>query len=317
MQVRHLSPRTCDAYLDWVRRYWLFCNRRDPATCGPEEVVAFLTNLAVKGRVASATQGQALSAILFLYRHVLDRDLPWLDGLVRVARPKRLPTVLSREEVRHLLTQLTGVTQLMATLMYGSGLRLLECCRIRVKDLDFSTHRITIRSGKGDKDRPAILPRVARSRLTEQLDFATQQHARDLAAGSGYVELPTALARKLPNAARELPWQWLFPATRHYFHKPTGQSRRHHLHETVMQAAMRTAVRKSGLTKRATCHTLRHSFATHLLEDGCDIRTVQELLGHSDVRTTMIYTHVLNRGPAGVRSPADRILGGLDSLMDG
>lgn len=316
MQLRHLSPRTCEAYLDWARRYWLFCGRRDPSACGPDEVVAFLTHLAVQCRVASATQGQALSAILFLYRHVVDRDLPWLEGLVRVSRPKRLPTVLSRDEVRTVISHLRGVPQLMAMLMYGSGLRLLECCRLRVKDIDFPTHTITVRSGKGDKDRPAILPAVARARLEAQLETVRNLHAIDLAAGGGHAELPHALQRKLPNASRELPWQWLFPATRHYLHEPTGQLRRHHLHETVVQAAMRQAVRKSALTKRATCHTLRHSFATHLLEDGSDIRTVQELLGHADVRTTMIYTHVLNRGPRAVRSPADRILDGSNAAID-
>jgi integron integrase len=309
MQVRHLSPRTCDAYLNWVRRYWHFCGRRDPALCGPDEVTAFLTHLAVHSRVAAATQGQALAAILFLYRHVLQLNLPWLDGLVRAHRPKRLPTVLSREEVRAVLDRLHGTPQLIGLLLYGAGLRLLECCRLRVKDIDFASHRITIRSGKGNKDRHAILPAIAAPLLKRQLELVTQQHAHDLQTGSGYVALPTALARKFPNAPRELPWQWLFPATRHYEHPETGQRRRHHLHETVMQSAIRQAVQAAGITKRATCHTLRHSFATHLLEDGSDIRTVQELLGHADVRTTMIYTHVLNCGPSGVRSPVDRLLG--------
>ncbi len=310
IRVRHLSPRTEKSYLDWIRRYWHFCGRKDPAAFGPSHVTAFLSNLAVHQRVAAATQNQALAAIVFLYRHVLGKDLPWLDALVRADRPKRLPTVLSRDEVRNLLTHLHDTPHLMATLLYGAGLRLLECCRLRVKDVDFASHQLTIRSGKGDKDRPAILPAAAEPALRRQLDFVRQQHQNDLAAGSGYVELPHALDRKFPNAARELAWQWLFPATRHYIHPGTGQRRRHHLHQTVLQDAIRDAVRAAGITKRASCHTLRHSFATHLLEDGCDIRTVQELLGHVDVRTTMIYTHVLNRGPAGVRSPVDRLLGG-------
>ena len=309
LQVRHLSQRTCESYLHWARRYWHFCGRRDPALCGAEQVTAFLTDLAVQGRVAAATQGQALSAILFLYRHVLQLDLPWLDGLVRAHRPKRLPAVLSREEVRAVLAQLHGTPQLIALLLYGAGLRLLECCQLRVKDIYFASRLITIRSGKGDKDRHAILPAVAAPLLKRQIELVTRQYEHDVQTGSGYVELPAALARKYPNAPRELAWQWLFPATRHYEHAETGQRRRHHLHETVMQSAIRDAVRKAGITKRATCHTLRHSFATHLLEDGSDIRTVQELLGHADVRTTMIYTHVLNRGPSGVQSPVDRLLG--------
>ena len=306
--MRRYSPRTCEAYLEWIRRYWHFCGRRDPAVLGAEQVTAFLTHLAVHGRVAAATQGQALAAILFLYRHVLEVDMPWLSGLVRATRPKRLPTVLSRGEVRSLLQELQGTPRLMGLLLYGAGLRLLECCRLRIKDVDFATNRLTIRSGKGDKDRPAILPAAAADLLRAQIAFVESQHARDLAAGAGFVELPGALGRKYPRAAQELGWQWVFPATRHYEHAPTNQRRRHHLHETVMQSAIRAAARQARLHKRATCHTLRHSFATHLLEDGSDIRTVQELLGHADVRTTMIYTHVLNRGPAAVRSPADRLL---------
>jgi integron integrase len=309
LRLRHRSPRTEEVYLHWIRRYWIFCNRRDPALCGAAEVQAFLTQLAVDHHVAAATQNQALAALLFLYRHVLEQDLPWLEAIVRASRPPRLPTVLSREEVRSLLNHMHGTPRLMATLLYGAGLRLLECCHLRIKDVDFDRRQLTIHSGKGDKDRPAILPLSAAPALRQQLDFVRLQHQRDLAVGSGYVELPHALDRKYPNAPRDLAWQWLFPATRHYVHPETGQRRRHHLHETVLQEAMRIAVRAAGINRRATCHTLRHSFATHLLEDGSDIRTVQELLGHVDVRTTMIYTHVLNRGPAGVRSPMDRLLG--------
>jgi len=282
-------------------------SRRDPAAFGADQVTAFLTDLAVQGQVAAATQNQALAAVLFLYRHVLGQDLPWLDGLVRANRPKRLPTVLSRTEVRALLANMHGTPRLMALLLYGAGLRLLECCHLRVKDVGFQENQLTIRSGKGNKDRPAVLPEAAKELLLQQVTFVRQQHARDLAVGAGFVELPFALARKLPNAPRELAWQWLFPATRQYDHPETGERRRHHLHETVVQNAVRSAARAAGILRRATCHTLRHSFATHLLEDGSDIRTVQELLGHADVRTTMIYTHVLNRGPAGVRSPVDRL----------
>ncbi|MCL6546824.1 MAG: integron integrase [Bryobacteraceae bacterium] len=277
---------------------------------GAPEVTKFLTSLAVDGRVAASTQNQALSALLFLYKDVLAIDLPWLDGIVRAKRPERLPVVLTREEVRAVLQSLDGVPRLMACLLYGAGLRVLECCRLRVQDLDFATNQIVVRGGKGDKDRVTMLPGIARAGLLEHLEAVRARHRRDLAAGAGWVELPTALARKYPNAGREWAWQWVFPATRVYRDRLTGQRRRHHLHESVLQRAVKAAVRKAGLAKRASPHTLRHSFATHLLEDGHDIRTVQELLGHRDVSTTMIYTHVLNRGPAAVRSPADRMFGG-------
>jgi integron integrase len=310
IRLRHLSPRTEEAYLGWIRRYWLFCDRRDPATFGAEQATAFLNQLATHDRVAAATQNQALAALLFLYREVLGQDLPWLDDLLRVVTPPRLPVVLSRDEVRAILAQIDGVPRLMAVLLYGTGMRLLECCRLRIKDVDFDRNQIAVRRGKGDKDRFTMLPRTVRDDLAQHVERVRRQHNRDLAAGAGYVELPGGLARKLPAAAREWPWQWVFPATRTYVHPETGQRRRHHLHETVLQHAMRDAVRASRIAKRASCHTLRHSFATHLLEDGCDIRTVQELLGHRDVATTMIYTHVLNRGPSGVKSPMDRLVDG-------
>jgi integron integrase len=258
--------------------------------------------------VSASTQNQALAALLFLYREVLARDLPWLDDLVRAKTPARLPVVLTRAEIRHVLQHMERTPRLMATLLYGTGMRLLECCRLRVKDVDFGRNQITVRRGKGDRDRVTMLPAVVREELGRHVERMRAQHERDLAAGAGWVEVPGALAAKLPTAGREWPWQWVFPATRTYVEPRTGQRRRHHLHETVVQRAVRMAVLASGIPKRATCHTFRHSFATHLLEDGSDIRTVQELLGHKDVSTTMIYTHVLNRGPAGVRSPADRLL---------
>ncbi|MBK9129823.1 MAG: integron integrase [Phycisphaerales bacterium] len=312
MRRRAFSPRTEEAYLGWMRRYHEFHGRRDPAALGAEHVSAFLNELATRGRVAAATQNQALAALLFLYREVLGVDLPWLDDLVRAKTPARLPVVLTRDEVRAVLGRLDGVRLLMATLLYGCGLRLLECCRLRVKDVDFGRNQITVRRGKGDKDRATMLPLAVKAALAAHLERVRAQHARDVATGAGWVELPGALGAKLPNAGREWPWQWVFPATRMYTHRETGHRRRHHLHETVLQDAVRRAVLAAGIAKRATCHTFRHSFATHLLEDGSDIRTVQELLGHRDVATTMIYTHVLNRGPAGVQSPADRLLRGAE-----
>ena len=281
---------------------------------GAAEVSRFLSALAVEGRVSASTQNQALAALLFLYRRVLGVDLPWLDDLVRAARPHRLPVVLSREEVRAVLLALRGTVRLICVLLYGSGLRLLEGARLRVKDLDFRANHITVRCGKGDRDRVSLLPATAQPALQRHLERVRLQHERDLGTGAGWVEVPHALGRKYPNAGREWPWQWVFPATRTYFEPVTRQRRRHHLHQTVIQRAVHRAVREVALTKPATCHTFRHSFATHLLEDGYDIRTVQELLGHRDVRTTMIYTHVLNRGPAGVRSPLDGLAGEIRGL---
>lgn len=258
--------------------------------------------------MAASTQNQALSALLFLYRHVLQQDLPWIDDVVRARQPKHLPVVLTRDEVRAVISRLEGTPRLMATLLYGSGLRLLECARLRIQDIEFSMNQIVVRDGKGAKDRVTVLPAVAKAALAQHLRRVKQQHHADLAGGAGWVELPGALARKYPNAGRQWPWQWVFPATRLYVDRATGQRRRHHLRETVLQRAVLDACRRAQLGKRATPHTFRHSFATHLLEDGRDIRTVQELLGHNDVSTTMIYTHVLNRGPSGVTSPADRVL---------
>ncbi|MBY0274069.1 integron integrase [Candidatus Binatia bacterium] len=314
MRARHYSVRTEKAYVHWIRRYILFHGKRHPETLGAAEIESFLSALAVQGKVAASTQNQALAALLFLYREVLRMELPWIDGIVRAKSPGRLPTVLSRDEVALVLGQMSGVPLVMATLLYGAGLRLLECARLRVKDVDFARRQIVVRSGKGNRDRVAPLPLSVVPALRAQLESVGRQHAADLAAGAGWVELPFALTRKLPNAGRELAWQWVFPASRQYVERDTRQRRRHHLHETVLQRAVRAAAIAARLPKRVTCHTFRHSFATHLLEDGYDIRTVQELLGHKDVSTTMIYTHVLNLGPAGVRSPADA-LGGFGGVQ--
>ncbi len=307
MRARHYSRRTEKAYVAWIRRYILFHGKRHPLEMGAPELTRYLSSLAVEGNVAASTQNQALSALLFLYREVLEQEVPWLDDVVRARRPVRLPVVLTRDEVRAVLRQLRGTPRLMAILLYGSGLRLLECARLRVKDVDFGRNQIIVRAGKGDKDRTTTLPTIISVELARHLDVVKKQQDLDLRQGAGWVELPWALARKYPNAGREWAWQWVFPATRFYVDRVTGQRRRHHLHESVVQRAVKDAVRLAGIPKRATCHTLRHSFATHLLEDDRDIRTVQELLGHRDVSTTMIYTHVLNRGPAGVRSPADQM----------
>jgi integron integrase len=300
-----MSARTEEAYAGWIRRFILFHGKRHPDAMGSPEVIAFLTHLAVERRVSALTQNQALSALVFLYRIVLGRELEGLDAAARAGAARPLPVVLSREEVRSVLGALDGAVHLVATLLYGSGLRLLEAMQLRVKDLDFARAQIVVRQGKGRRDRGTPFPRRVREPLVRHLEAVRALHARDQATGVA-IALPDALDRKYPGASTEWSWQWVFPATR-FWVSADGRRFRHHLHETVVQRAVKLAAVRAGLAKRVTCHSFRHSFATHLLEDGADIRTVQELLGHRDLRTTMIYTHVANRGPLGVTSPADRL----------
>lgn len=306
LRVRHYSLRTEEAYLYWIRRYIRECGGRHPRELDGVVLTAFLTRLAVKGKVSASTQNQALSALLFLYRHVLAIELPWMDDVVRAKAPRRLPVVLSKGEVSALLARLTGRDALMASLLYGSGLRLMECVRLRVKDVDLRRGELTVRNGKGNKDRKTVLPLSLRPGLQRQLDDVRAVHASDLDVGCGAVYLPFALARKYPSAPRELAWQYLFPASRLSADPLDGIRRRHHIDEKVLQKLVRAAARSLGIDKPVSPHTLRHCFATHLLESGSDIRTVQELLGHKDLATTQIYTHVLNRGPSAVLSPLDR-----------
>jgi integron integrase len=305
LRTRHYSAKTERAYCGWVRRFVVFHGRRHPSAMGEPEIAAFLTHLATEGKVSASTQNQALHAILFLYRHVLGRSIGFVSEITPARRPVRLPVVLSQSEVKRLLTQMKGVPRLCATLMYGSGLRVSECLSLRVKDVDFDRREILVRSGKGNKDRHVPLPATATPALRVHLERTHKQFNKDLARGLTGAVMPDALNRKSPNAERDWIWQYVFPATRPYLDSVSGVRRRHHLHETVIQRAVTEAGRAGGISKRVTCHALRHSFATHLLESGSDIRTIQEVLGHSDVSTTMIYTHVMNKGGMGVRSPAD------------
>lgn len=305
IRLLHYSIRTEEAYVQVIKRFILFHHKRHPQEMGVEEIRQYLSHLAIAGQVSASTQNQALSALLFLYRQVLNRELPFIDGIERAKRPQRVPTVLTPQEVSRVFSHLAGVQLLMASLLYGSGLRVMECARLRVKDIDFGYRQIPVRDGKGEKDRRTVLPHSLCEPLTQQLVRARLLHEEDVRHGRGDVYLPYALARKYPNAAKERGWQWVFPSHKLSVDPHTGLTRRHHISEDILQMAVRKAIKESGITKRASCHTLRHSFATHLLEAGYDIRTIQELLGHSDVRTTMIYTHVLNRGGKGVRSPLD------------
>jgi integron integrase len=307
IRLKHYSLRTEQVYVDWIRRFIVFHGKRHPKEMAAAEMEAFLTHLAVTQRVAASTQNQAKSALLFLYKHVLGAELPWLDGVVQAKAPGRLPVVLTREEVARVLGRLRGTHDLVGRLLYGTGMRIMEALRLRVKDVEFSRREIVVRDGKGGKDRMAMLPRSIEAVLGAHVERVRGLHALDLADGYGAVWLPFALDRKYPNASREWGWQYVFPALHRSRDPRSGEERRHHLSDQAFQRAMRQAVRDAGLTKPATPHTLRHSFATHLLDAGDDIRTVQELLGHADVSTTMLYTHVLGRGGRGVISPLDRI----------
>ena len=304
LKARHYSPKTEKAYVFWVKRYIFFHDVRHPAKMGETEINSFLTHLAVNEKISASTQNQALAALLFLYRYVVGRKIGDLE-VVRARKPIRLPVVMTREEVKAVLVNLSGDKWLMASLLYGAGLRLMECLSLRVQDIDFQSNEILVRNGKGAKDRISMLPGVCKIPLQEHLKTVKRLHERDLAEGWGRVKMPDALDRKYPNAPKDWRWQWVFPQGSRWKNTATGEEGRHHVDKSILQKAVRQAVASSGLTKRASCHTFRHSFATPLLEAGYDIRTVQELLGHKDVKTTMIYTHVLNRGPSCVTSPLD------------
>ncbi|TKB76163.1 MAG: integron integrase [Nitrospira sp.] len=305
MHTRHYSRRTEQAYGHWVTRFLHFHQGRHPAEMAEPEINRFLTHLALKDKVSASTQNQALAAVLFLYRHVIGRAVGDLGEVIRARKPVRLPVVMTREEVKAVLANLTGDKWLMASIMYGAGLRLMECLRLRVQDIDCSRNEILVRDGKGAKDRVTMLPESSKVPLQDHLKKVKAVHQKDMADGWGCVLLPNALDRKYPNASSDWRWQWVFPQEHRWINPKTQEQGRHHMDESLVQKAVKDAVAKGGLMKRATCHTFRHAFATHWLEGGYDIRTVQELLGHRDVKTTMIYTHVLNRGPAGVRSPVD------------
>lgn len=305
LRLKHYSIRTERAYVDWIKRFILFHHKRHPREMGSDEIRRFLSHLATDGRVAAATQNQALCSLLFLYRDVLGVELPNVERIERAKRPARVPVVLTRGEAGLVLSRMSGIYRLMAGLLYGSGLRLMECVRLRVKDMDFGYRQVTVRDGKGEKDRRTVMPESLVGPLERHLGRVRLLHEEDLRAGYGHAYLPYALERKYPSATAEWVWQWAFPSAKLSEDPRSGEVRRHHASEDMLQAMVRRAAREAGIQKRVSCHTFRHSFATHLLESGYDIRTVQELLGHSSVETTQIYTHVLNKGGRGVRSPLD------------
>jgi integron integrase len=307
LRVHHYSLRTEHVYLHWIKRFILYHNKRHPRDMGEKDVSDFLTYLAVRKHVSASTQNQALSALLFLYKRVLMIELDWLDDVVRAKRPKHLPVVLSRQQVTQLLSCISGRKQLLAKLLYGTGMRLMEGVRLRIQDINFEYNMITIRGGKGNKDRTTILPSSLVHALKDQIEYSRTLFQQDRDNNTPGVELPFALERKYPNAGKEWPWQWVFPSEKHSKDPRTGIVRRHHIYEKNLQRNIKESARKLGLSQRVTTHTLRHCFATHLLEDGYDIRTLQDLLGHKDVKTTMIYTHVTKKGATGVRSPIDSL----------
>ena len=304
-RMRHLSLRTEQAYINWLKRFILFHKKRHPREMAESEIREYISHLAVNEKISASTQTVALSALLFLYRDVLKKDLPYISNIERAQKPKRLPVVFTRDETKRILASLEGAYWLIGALLYGSGLRLMECLRLRVKDIDFTYGQVAVRDGKGEKDRITMLPTTIKQPLLRHLNSVKFMHQDDLAAGYGEIYLPYALARKYPRAASEWGWQYVFPAAARSVDPRSGTERRHHISDRAVQSAVKRAIRRARIDKHGSCHSLRHSFATHLLESGYDIRTVQELLGHKDVRTTMIYTHVLNRGGRGVKSPMD------------
>lgn len=307
IRTKHYSIRTEESYVSWIKRFILFHNKKHPKFLGEKDINEFLSHLAVNKKVAASTQNQALCGIVFLYKHVLKIDIGELGEMVWAKKPKRLPVVFTRAEAQAIIDQLTGIKWIMVNILYGSGLRLMECLRLRVQDVDFEQKQIIVRNGKGAKDRATLFPEIIKKPLTQHLKTVKMQHLKDLADGYGKVYLPFALEKKYPNASKEWSWQYIFPSEKLSIDPRTVIKRRHHLDESYLQKAVKSAIKKAGINKNAGCHTLRHSFATHLLEDTQDIRTVQELLGHDDLNTTMIYTHVLDKGPFGITSPADKL----------